>query len=259
MSAVAALAVASPFAVTAVSESMAQSAPVPEEHEFVQAAMITDLPGEIMSALQSTLSQFGIPIPTMPSIFGSNNTTTSTMMPGGLPNMGTPTVLPTMGMPSTPLTALNTPGLASVSDITNPALNSPVTTTTPEMVTTTTPGLVTTTTPAGTTTAPTGLFTPNVPTLTSPATGASNLTSEMPISASGADGLGGYPVMDPSLLAMPSTSAPASGGLVSAVSNLVSGGTSQVIDLLKGIIAMATTAAPAAAAAVPAAAVPAIS
>ncbi len=258
MSAVAALAVASPFAVTAVSESMAQSAPVPEEHEFVQAAMITDLPGEIMSALQSTLSQFGIAIPTMPSIFGSTDTATSTaMMPGGLPNLGTPTtpVLPTIGTPSTPLTALNTPAPTSVLE--DPNLANPSLTGT---VTTTTPGTLTTATPAGTATALTpGLVTPNVnSTLTGSPSGASTLTSEMPITAlSGPDQLG-YPVMDPSLLAVPTTSAPASGGLVSALSNAVSGGASQVIDLLKGIIAMATTAAPAAAAAVPVAAVPAI-
>ena len=65
MSAVAALAVASPFAVTVVSELTASRKPAPQQHDFVQAAMVTDLPGEIMSALQSSLSQFGIVVPNM--------------------------------------------------------------------------------------------------------------------------------------------------------------------------------------------------
>ncbi len=66
LSAVAAVAVASPFAVTAVTALTASPQPAPEKHDFVQAAMVTDLPGEIMSALQSSLSQFGIVVPNMP-------------------------------------------------------------------------------------------------------------------------------------------------------------------------------------------------
>ena len=44
MSAVAALAVASPVAVFAVSDLSASTEPPPQQREFVQAAMITDLP-----------------------------------------------------------------------------------------------------------------------------------------------------------------------------------------------------------------------
>ena len=64
MSAVAALAVTSPFAVIAVSEL---SAPAPQHHEFVQAAVITDLPNELISALSQGLSQFGINLPPLPT------------------------------------------------------------------------------------------------------------------------------------------------------------------------------------------------
>ena len=48
MSAVAALAVASPAAVVAVSELSASTEPAPQQREFVQAAMITDLPNELI-------------------------------------------------------------------------------------------------------------------------------------------------------------------------------------------------------------------
>ena len=48
MSAVAALAVASPVAVVALSDLSA--ARTPQHREFVQAAMVTDLPNELMSA-----------------------------------------------------------------------------------------------------------------------------------------------------------------------------------------------------------------
>ena len=67
MRAVAALAVASPFAATAVSDLVADSAPAPQKRQFVQAAGITDLASEVVSALQSSLSQFGIVIPNIPS------------------------------------------------------------------------------------------------------------------------------------------------------------------------------------------------
>ena len=67
MSAVAALAVASPVAVVAVSELSASTKPAPQQREFVQAAMVTDLPNELMSALSQGLSQFGINMPPMPT------------------------------------------------------------------------------------------------------------------------------------------------------------------------------------------------
>ena len=64
MSAVAALAVTSPFAVIAISEL---TAPAPQHHDFVQASVVTDLPNELMSALSQGLSQFGINLPPLPT------------------------------------------------------------------------------------------------------------------------------------------------------------------------------------------------
>ncbi|MEN3321159.1 MAG: hypothetical protein V7643_4561, partial [Mycobacterium sp.] len=81
MSAVAALAVASPVAVVAVSESSPSAKPAPQHREFVQAAMITDLPNELMSALSQGLSQFGINLPPMPTslLTGSGSSTPATL------------------------------------------------------------------------------------------------------------------------------------------------------------------------------------
>ena len=67
MSAVAALAVASPAAVVAVSDLSARTKPPTQHRQFVQAAMITDLPNELMSALSQGLSQFGINLPPLPT------------------------------------------------------------------------------------------------------------------------------------------------------------------------------------------------
>ena len=67
MSAVAALAVASPAAVVAVSELSQSIEPPTQNREFVQAAEITDLPNELISALSQGLSQFGINLPPMPT------------------------------------------------------------------------------------------------------------------------------------------------------------------------------------------------
>ncbi len=82
-SAVAALAVVSPFAVTAMTD---MTKPAPQPREFRQAAMITDLPNELMSALSQGLSQFGINLPPMPTSadrHGAGMPTTLTA-PGGL-------------------------------------------------------------------------------------------------------------------------------------------------------------------------------
>ena len=71
MSAVAALAVASPIAVVAVTQLSPLSAdtkPAPQHREFVQASLITDLPSELLSALSQGLSQFGINVPPMPNL-----------------------------------------------------------------------------------------------------------------------------------------------------------------------------------------------
>ena len=65
LSAAAALAVASPFAVIGVIELTSGAAP--DNREFTRAAVVTDLPNEIMSALQAGLSQFGINLPPLPT------------------------------------------------------------------------------------------------------------------------------------------------------------------------------------------------
>ena len=80
MSAVAALAVASPFAVVAVSELIHSA---PEQHEFVPAAGMSDLPGELISALTQGLSQFGVNMPPAPGALGATGLPT-----GGLPGAG---------------------------------------------------------------------------------------------------------------------------------------------------------------------------
>ena len=260
MSAVAALAVASPFAVTAVSDLTAASKPAPEQHDFVQAAMVTDLPGEIMSALQSSLSQFGVVVPNMPSgIMGAGAPTTPAL--GGLTAPATTPGLTAPGLTGPGLTAPTAAGLTDPS-LANPALTPgtapglpPTTPTNPAI-----PGL--TTPPAGLTTpglTPAGLTTPGLtpggltaptgvnPALTSPLGAANGLTGvpgEVPIGAP-VGGDGSYPLLggDPSTglggLGGLSSGAPASGGggLMSSLSNAVNQlGGSQAIDLLKGVV-----------------------
>ncbi len=92
MSAVVALAVASPVAIVAVSDLSADTKPAPQHREFVQAAMITDLPGELMSALSQGLSQFGINLPPMPTslLTGSSGMSPTTLTSPGLtaPGLG---------------------------------------------------------------------------------------------------------------------------------------------------------------------------
>src|ERR1700757_4636254 len=101
MSAVAALAVASPFALSAVSEMTASQAPAPEQHDFVQAAMVTDLPGDVMSALQSSLSQFGIVVPNLPSgILGPSSIGTNPPFPQGAPTPGLTAPTPGLTAPA---------------------------------------------------------------------------------------------------------------------------------------------------------------
>src|SRR5271156_103942 len=96
-SAFAALAVASPFAYIAVCDLTAKPAPV--HHEFVRAASMTDLPGELMGALTQGLSQFGGSLPPIPSLTGA--TSPSSL---GTPGLGSPDL-------ATP--RLTSPGLAS--------------------------------------------------------------------------------------------------------------------------------------------------
>jgi hypothetical protein len=254
-SAFAALAVASPFAYIAVCDLTAKPAPV--HQEFVRAASMTDLPGELMGALTQGLSQFGVSLPPIPSLTGA----TSSSSPGslGLPGLGSPD-LASPGLTSPGLTSpgLTTPGLTSPG-LTTPGLTSPGLTT-PGLTPGATPGLTTPgltpgatagLTPGLTSGATPGLSTPGLtspgltPGLTSPSafdpvTGAGGLSSpsELPISDPvGLDpGAGGtYPILgDPSSLG----GAPApSGGLVSDMMSAANQlGAGQAIDLLKGMI-----------------------
>ena len=255
MSAVAALAVASPFAVIAVTDLTASNKPAPEQHDFVQAAMVTDLPGEIMSALQSSLSQFGVVVPNVPSgILGSAGTPAAPALTPGLTGPG----LTAPGLTGPGLTApgLTAPGLTPPGSVlTDPALANPALTpgaapglppTTP--ITPNTPGLTT----PGLTTPATGLTTPGLtaptgvnPALTSPLAGTPGLGLGAPAEGLGApvagDPLSGtYPLLggDPGIGSGLSSAAPASsGGLMSELSNAASQlGAGQAIDMLKGIV-----------------------
>jgi hypothetical protein len=213
-SAFAALAVASPFAYIAVCDLTAKPAPV--HHEFVRAASMTDLPGELMGALTQGLSQFGVSLPPIPSLTGA--TSPSSL---GTPGLGSPD--------------LASPGLTSPG-LTSPGLTSPGLTpgATPGLTSGATPGLSTP-----------GLTSPGLtPGLTSPsafdpATGAGGLSSpsELPISDPvGLDpGAGGtYPILgDPSLGASPAPSGGLVSDMMSAANQL---GAGQAIDLLKGMI-----------------------
>jgi GLTT repeat (6 copies) len=275
MSAVAALAVTSPFAYVAVCDLSSDTKPAPKHHEFVRAAMMTDLPNELMSALSQGLSQFGLNLPPVPSLTGASNsgltspgltspglTSPGLTSPGltspGLtsPGLTTPGATPGFTTPGT-APGLTTPGMtpgltapgAAPSLPTDPALTDPGLTS-PGTVT---PGL----------TSPAGID----PSLTSPAGLGPSLPapSEMPISSPiGLDpGAGGtYPILgDPSLGGAPASSG--SGGLVSDVMSAAQQlGAGQAMDLLKGVLMPSITQAmqganPAAAAAAPAAAVPA--
>ena len=103
MSAVAALAVASPCAYFLVYESTESTKP-PQHHEFKQAAVITDLPGELMGALTQGLSQFGINLPPVPALSGTSATSTGVTSPGlGSPGLGT------AGLGTTGLTSPGSP------------------------------------------------------------------------------------------------------------------------------------------------------
>jgi hypothetical protein len=279
MSTVAALAVASPIAITAVSElSHSANQPAPQHRQFVQASMVTDLPNELMSALSQGLSQFGINLPPMPTslLTGSGGGMPTTLTSPGL---GTsPLTTPGLGLPPSP-TGLTDPALTNPA-LTNPALTSPtglpgLGTTPPAGAVTTPalPGLTTPSTPGLTTPSVPGLTTPSVtdPTAAalSPISNATGLPSpgEVPISAPiGLDPTAGtYPILggDPSLSGIPaSTGSPGLLGDLGSAANQLGAG--QAIDLLKGVLmpaimsAMKPPGAPvaAAAAAAPAAAAP---
>src|SRR5258708_30392549 len=118
MSAVAALAVASPAAVVAVSDLSARTEPPTQHRQFVQAAMITDLPNELMSALSQGLSQFGINMPPLPTslLTGSGSSTPPTTTTPGLtaPRRTTPGLTaPGLTTPGLTAPGLTTPGLTA--------------------------------------------------------------------------------------------------------------------------------------------------
>ena len=238
-SAFAALAVASPFAYIAVCDLTAK--PAPQHHEFVRAASMTDLPGELMGALTQGLSQFGVSLPPIPSLTGANSPSSL-----GTPGLGSPN-LASPGLTSPGLTSpgLTSPGLTSPG-LTTPGLTLPGLTS-PGLTPGATPGL---TTPGLTPGATPGLSTPGLtspgltpglasPNAFDPATGAGGLSnpSELPISDPvGLDpGAGGtYPILgDPSLGAAPAPSGGLVSDMMSAANQL---GAGQAIDLLKGMI-----------------------
>ena len=243
MSAVAALAVASPFAVSAASDMTAGTPPAPEQHDFVQAAQVTDLPGDVMSALQSSLSQFGIVVPNLPSgILGPSSVGTNPPFPQGAPTPGL--TAPGLTAPTPGLTAPGAQGALTNPALTNPAL-APATAPAPGLppttpTTPTAPGL---TTPQIGATPATGLTTPATglnPALTNP---LANPPTTAP--GLGVPGAGGFPGADPlagtyPILGDPSVGLPSaapSGGLLSDLSNAASQlGATQAIDLLKGVV-----------------------
>jgi hypothetical protein len=205
--------------------------PAPEHHEFVRAASMTDLPGELMGALTQGLSQFGVSLPPIPSLTGATS-------PSGLPGFGSPDLAsPGLTSPGLATPGLTSPGLTSpgLTPSAAPGLSTPgLTSTTPGL---TTPGLTPGTTP--------GLSTPGLtsPGLTSPnafdpTTGAGGLGApgELPISDPvGLDPSSGtYPILgDPNVGA----AAAPSGGLVSDMMSAANQlGAGQAIDLLKGMI-----------------------
>ena len=274
MSAVAALAVASPFAAVAAAELVADSQPAPQHREFTQAAVINDLPNELLSALSSGLSQFGINMPPLPT--GVNpagaqpltGLTTPGLASPGLtsPGLTSPGLTsPGLTTPGATAPGLATPGLAtpSVTDLTTPGLVSPALTDPAGTAAATVPGLTDAaglTTPGGPTA---GLTVPGVGDLANPALtpggtapiglGTTDLTSplgvgnpiglpgEQPIAAPIGLGADTYPILgDPSLggLGGLGTGMPASKpGLISDLSSAANSlGAGQAVDLLKGVL-----------------------
>jgi hypothetical protein len=123
MSAVGALAVATPVAALSVIGLSTQ--PSAEHREFTRAAVVTDLPNEILSALQQGLSQFGINLPPLPtglSPAGAQPVQTGPLSPGlTAPGLTTP------GLTTPALTTpgLTTPGLTTPQIGVDPLLTSP--------------------------------------------------------------------------------------------------------------------------------------
>ncbi|MGB3524042.1 MAG: hypothetical protein WBA50_21475 [Mycobacterium sp.] len=263
MSAVAALAVASPFAVVAVSELAAHNS-APQHHDFVAASSVADLPSELITALTQGLSQFGVNLPPVPGFGGGGASTgmypgASTGMYPGLtsPGLGTPGLTdPSLGTPGLTSPGLGTPGLTSpglgTPGLTDPSLTTPSLSTpplgTPGVSTTsglTTPGLTTPPLTDSSLTSP-GLTSPlTSPGLTSPGLTSPGLTSP-DTGLLGSDGLpltspvgldpgldGTYPILGDPSLGMPEEKGGLVSDLMSAANQL---GAGQAIDLLKGVV-----------------------
>ncbi|MFL0178624.1 hypothetical protein [Mycobacterium sp. SMC-15] len=255
MSAVAALAVASPFAVVAVSELAAHNS-APQHHDFVAASSVADLPSELITALTQGLSQFGVNLPPVPG-FGGGGASTG-MYPGlTSPGLGTPGLTdPSLGTPGLTSPGLGTPGLTSpglgTPGLTDPSLTTPSLSTpplgTPGVSTTsglTTPGLTTPPLTDSSLTSP-GLTSPlTSPGLTSPGLTSPGLTSP-DTGLLGSDGLpltspvgldpgldGTYPILGDPSLGMPEEKGGLVSDLMSAANQL---GAGQAIDLLKGVV-----------------------
>ena len=268
MSAVAALAVASPVAVVALSDMSTTNAAAPQHREFVQAALVTDLPNELLGALSQGLSQFGVNLPS--GILGGGAPSAATLTSPGLTAPGlTAPGLTAPGLTAPGLTApgLTTPGLTTPG-LTTPGLTTPGLTTpgltTPGLTTPglTTPGL----TDAGLTNPALTSPTATVPGLTTPAAntglglgvpGAGEVPIASPIGLDPTSGT--YPILggDPSLgLGVPAASS-GGGGLLGDINSAADSlGAGQAIDLLKGMVMPMITGAiqKSAAAAIPAAA-----
>jgi GLTT repeat (6 copies) len=205
--------------------------PAPQHHEFVRAASMTDLPGELMGALTQGLSQFGVSLPPIPSLTGATSPDSA-----GLPGLGALTS-PGLGSPGLTSPGLTSPGLASPG-LTTPGL------TTPGLTPGTAPGLATPGLTPGAVTP--GLSTPGLtspgltpglasPNAFDPTTGAGG-ASELPISDPvGLDpSTGTYPILgDPNIGAAPAPSGGLVSDMMSAANQL---GAGQAIDLLKGMI-----------------------
>jgi hypothetical protein len=288
-SAVAALAVVTPFAVSALSD---MTNPAPQPREFRQAAMTTDLPNELMSALSQGLSQFGINLPSMPGGLtgsGAGMPTTLTapgsLAPTGLPGAA-PAATPGLTSPLTPglatppgvnpaaapagMPPLNDPALSNTALLTPGAPGTPAGLTPDPAATATNPALnPNLTSPLGTAPGGGGLTTPQVPganpaLATTPISNAANLPNpgEVPISAPiGLDpGTGGgmLPMLgggDTLGSTLPAANT-GGGGLLGLgdLSNVAQQlGATQAIDLLKGVVMPMITSAMKPAAALPAA------
>jgi len=261
MSAVAALAVASPFAAVGVIE-LTSTQKAPEHRDFVQAAVVTDLPNELMSALQQGLSQFGINLPPLPTglspagaqpVQAGPTLTTPGLTAPGLTTPGLTT--PGLTTPSLTTPSLTTPGLTTPG-LTTPGLTTPSVTapglTTPSL---TTPGL---TTPSASVPPAAGatplltdpsltnpaLTTPQLgttPSLTSPSATGLGLPNEQPITAPLGPTAGTYPILGDPSLAVP-TAPTSSGGIISDLSSAANQlGVGQAIDLLKGMVVPSIT------------------